>query len=379
MSYKPIANSLLGDNFKSPRVIKQENAPPNFITADLTALLVAAVKLNGKPISPYGEMVVNLTLLSPSLYPIAFAAVASRFFKNVARYRLEKRRGIELAMLEQIFGSQNLAGAVERLLFVRTKLLVGILIVLVWAMSPLGGQSAARILRKSATNETGIVYYTHNAYQDVEDFFNSSDSSAVSLYRTSLSLGQKQERKMLDAWDWSKIPRWPKGVETMDKRVIDPTSLVSGEESYASLIGIEIQGLGNISVEAQYAFTIETSYYDFDCTLQEVGVSMNQSKINFPDSWGNLSYVFGSGSFEVTQTFAAFVWSPDPTAMYEEDIELPTGFLAFSVFNWWPEENDYDNMLLDNYNCTMRPVILEADILSPHSPEGYRQRETATG
>ncbi|KAL5610540.1 hypothetical protein FOBRF1_006657 [Fusarium oxysporum] len=152
MSYEPVVNSLPGGPTESQEVDERASIPlgwhkgPHtlrlghfefltswtwdivltFTPACFFALAVAALCLNGDPISSYGEKVLNLTLLSPTIYPIIFAAVASRFFKNFARWRLEKRKGIELATLEQIFGSQNLAGAVERLVFVRTKVLIGI-------------------------------------------------------------------------------------------------------------------------------------------------------------------------------------------------------------------------------------------------------------
>lgn len=96
-----------------------------------TVLAILALRLDGEPESKYGHQIVDLTRLSPTIYPIVFAAVASRCFKNLARWRLESRDGIELGTLEQIFGSQSLAGAFERLLFVRSEVLIGLLILLI--------------------------------------------------------------------------------------------------------------------------------------------------------------------------------------------------------------------------------------------------------
>jgi hypothetical protein len=45
----------------------------------VTGLAVAATRLDGERQSEYGERVVNLTRLSPTLYPILFAALVSRF------------------------------------------------------------------------------------------------------------------------------------------------------------------------------------------------------------------------------------------------------------------------------------------------------------
>ncbi|KAL6399367.1 hypothetical protein AUP68_17913 [Ilyonectria robusta] len=109
-------------------------------------LPILTLKLEGQEYSNYGRSVLELTRLSPTIYPILFATVASRFYKNIARWCLEQRNGISLASLEQTFGSQSLAGALERLFSVRSQVSIGIVVLLTWTLSPLGGQSASRLL-----------------------------------------------------------------------------------------------------------------------------------------------------------------------------------------------------------------------------------------
>lgn len=53
-------------------------------------LVILALRLEGERKYDYGEEIVNPTRLSPTIYPIVFAALASRFFKNLARWRLER-------------------------------------------------------------------------------------------------------------------------------------------------------------------------------------------------------------------------------------------------------------------------------------------------
>ncbi|KAF4458103.1 hypothetical protein F53441_111 [Fusarium austroafricanum] len=406
MSYEPVPEYSPGDNQKTFEAIEQTSTPFSSIAAyrigdkssipldwhhgphtlrlpkleailmwtwdillTLTpacffALILAAIRLDKQPISPYGEMVVNLTLLSPSVYPIIFAAVASRFFKNFARWRLEKRRGIELATLEQIFGSQSLASALERLLFVRTRIPLGIIIVMTWSLSPLGGQSAARLLRKDGSSQTGTVYYPRDAHQGLE-IFDGDLNGPAAFYRPSLSSSQRQQGSATDPWDWPKIPKWPSGLQTYDTRVIDTDGLQSGNESYASMLGVQIQGLDILSEEAQYNFSVKTSYYDFNCSPPEVGVYMNKSKVAFPKAWKNLTQVFFSN--DEIETFAAFISYPDLAYRNKSKPvllnDLPSGYLVFSIINSISNINVSSEWKLTNFNCSMRPVVVETDLL----------------
>lgn len=54
-----------------------------------------------------------------------------------------------------------------RFVFVCTQLFIAIIIILVWGLSPIGGQSAARLLTKGHISVRGIgpVSYVHPGYQ----------------------------------------------------------------------------------------------------------------------------------------------------------------------------------------------------------------------
>ena len=110
------------------------------------ALAIVVVNVDGQMKSSFGQHVLELTKLSPSLYPILFAAVVGRFYKNLARYCLEQSGGVRLAVLEQVFGSQGFATALERVFFVHTHVVLSVIILTTWVLSPLGGQSSSRIL-----------------------------------------------------------------------------------------------------------------------------------------------------------------------------------------------------------------------------------------
>lgn len=54
-----------------------------------------------------------------------------------------------------------------RFVFLRTQFFIAIIIILVWGLSPIGGQSAARLLTKGYISVRGIgpVSYVHPDYQ----------------------------------------------------------------------------------------------------------------------------------------------------------------------------------------------------------------------
>jgi len=80
--------------------------------------------------------------LGPTIFPILFAALVGRTFKNIARLTAE--RGAKLGNLELLVASQSIWGTIESQYLLRKLSIVSIL----WAMSPLGGQASLRLLSR---------------------------------------------------------------------------------------------------------------------------------------------------------------------------------------------------------------------------------------
>ncbi|KAF4961849.1 hypothetical protein FSARC_10035 [Fusarium sarcochroum] len=335
------------------------------------ALAIASLRLDKKPISPYGEHVLNLTLISPTIFPIIFAAVVSRFFKNLARWRLEKRKGINLATLEQTFGSQNLAGAVERLLFVRTQVLIGIAIVLVWGLSPLGGQSAARLLNKAEarTLKTGTIYYEHPAYQRTwasgASGLQDSRGSINTLYTASLLSSPTQKSSPVDLWELPKIPQWPHGLDLDGKRIINQDTLVKEDEYYTSMLGVKVYGLNIVAGAARYDFTVQKSYFDIDCKSPKNDLFLNQSSQYLLNTtaqvFEDVSPIDGGYS-----SFASSIFLPTKEyADIANKSALLDDFPAATMYYATMQRNPGGGFggLYSLFNCSMRAVIVETDIL----------------
>ncbi|KAI5464354.1 hypothetical protein BGZ63DRAFT_421400 [Mariannaea sp. PMI_226] len=355
-------------------------------------LAVLGLHLDGQPISSYGQHVVQLTLLSPTIYPILFTAIAARFYRNFARWRLEKRQGIELGLLEQIFGSQSLAGALERLLFVRTQITAGLLILFTWSLSPLGGQSAARLIDKGYSTKVnnGTVYYHHPSFQ-FSSFLSGEESdndkaSINTLYTSSLLSSSDQKRSPRDLWNLPRIPRFPTDAPDEEERDVDLSSFSEKDSIYTSLLGLGIQGLDfQESGASQYNFTVESSYFDFDCDRIATRIPFNQSNKYFPEASLNLTKAlpafsrryepFHLGYDESYNTFAASIAVPI-TLDTNKSISLnkvPPGYMLFVTIDWVLGET-FNNLAL--FNCSMERIILHSDIQCGPSPSSTTCKAT---
>jgi hypothetical protein len=241
----------------------------------LAVIPVLALRTNNQPLSSHGETLMSINRLIPTIYPILFAAIASRFYKNLGRFHLEQPDGISLAALEQVMGSQSFAGAVERLLFVRTQVPIGILILVIWAMSPLGGQGGARMMNH-AYNEylsNGSVSYVHPSYQvsaySSQEYEITMSLGVNSLYSSSLLSSPDQKLAPRDLWEMPKIPQRDKSKPIGEMYEIDNEALTRGDSEYYSLIGTKIQGLGFAKQSnAVLNFTVETSFIELDCVCR---------------------------------------------------------------------------------------------------------------
>ncbi|CAH0002394.1 unnamed protein product [Clonostachys byssicola] len=306
------------------------------------ALCILALLLDGRPLSNHGQAVLDIARLIPTAYPIVFAALASRFYKNLARWYVERPNGVNLAVLEQVLGSQSFAGALERLLFVRTQVQMGAIILIIWAMSPLGGQAGLRMVStsKGSSNITGRAWYlqpgSHQSRFGLLEIEGATKGNMFALYSSSLLSSSKQRRSPSDLWDLPKVPQWTAASSESSLRDIDTDALVDGEAEYISLLGTKIQGLDVTASNVFYSFLITTPYIDLNCSAN-TGISFEASPYqNILQSLGMSPDLNGS-SFR---------------ANLEEDDDSRLLFASL----------DYSNAYFALFNCSMRIVTVETEM-----------------
>jgi hypothetical protein len=77
-----------------------------------------------------------------------------RFFRHLGLWLAQ--RGTTLGRLEQLVGCQSVFSALERQFCLRSWSVVGLASILIWLLSPVGGQSALRLLDQ----EVGSIHST---------------------------------------------------------------------------------------------------------------------------------------------------------------------------------------------------------------------------
>ncbi|KAK1849076.1 hypothetical protein CCHR01_08267 [Colletotrichum chrysophilum] len=295
-------------------------------SSDSESVSVLALQLDQKvrSSSEYGVRLEEITRLGPTIYPILFAMVVARFYRNIARWYLERPGGITVSSLEQIVGSQSFASALERLIVVRARLLLGALILLSWAMSPLGASDVV-----------------------------------PALYSASLLSPRKQQQASMDLWGRPKVPQWPLDP-TQDAeetwREVDNNALESGRDYYTSLIGVNTQGLNFSNNSTQYEFDLDSNYINFNCSLV-VGRASSQDleKMTFPG--GNLSDAF----------WGRYHTRPDELPSFAPILVQPTD-LFINPYLLYISRGDPENLgIFSVFNCTTANIDLRTNLICSSS------------
>ncbi|CAH0048169.1 unnamed protein product [Clonostachys solani] len=274
------------------------------------ALTGAAISLDNKSTSKTGLITQQAIALSPTVFPIVFAAIVGRFFRSLGLHWAE--RGVKLGTLERLIGSQTLFSAIERQVLLRGQYVLGISIITIWALSPLGGQSALRLLTVSpevfSTNTTirylPIVLSLNTVMSPA--FGSRSPTSSWSqwgsIFMTAVTTSYQYQNSSQDLFGNVRIP----SLDSLPSISNDSWTVVNHSEStpYSSLLGIPVGGLlanGTIS------FNLVSRYFAIQCRSSKHISSVPRADSLFlntssRESAGSWAYKFG-GSFVVQLTF----------------------------------------------------------------------------
>ncbi|RYN31276.1 hypothetical protein AA0112_g6602 [Alternaria arborescens] len=232
---------------------------------------VAVIVLNGKPTkgSDFGKKVEFAMDLGPTMFPIAFAAICGRSMKMIARFRAE--RGAKISTLELLMASQSVWGTIESQLNMQRLTLVGINLLFLWALSPLGGQASLRLmtrqnrdsftgakLRYMTTGPGGSMWGLASTYVGSGKF-----ADAGALYTAALLAPLDTKTGPRDPWGNVKIPN----LEYLNSTATDAEGWITvpdikEPEMYSALVGLPVVGLPRTG---KSNFTIESTYLTVKC------------------------------------------------------------------------------------------------------------------
>jgi hypothetical protein len=211
------------------------------------------------------------------MFPFLFTATVGRCAKLEAFRRLEK--GATIGSLNELVGSATLLGAISTQIKQRSLGATGIVMLLLWAFSPLGSQGSVRCYYWTEVMkeiEKDIVYLTFNT-SAVEN--NRGDSDILlsnNLFVSMLVQSDKDQRSPSDPFGNVKIPDL-ENVMAQGNQDVEGWWVVDGKKltdlSYSSLLGVPVldqEGASPVASDKSTTFRLETSYWTLSCSEEDI-------------------------------------------------------------------------------------------------------------
>lgn len=318
-----------------------------------------------------------------TLFPICFAAITGRAAVKYATWKLEQ--GTTLGALEQLMGSRTVASAFATQVQLRSFNLIGLALILVWSLSPIGGQAILHILftpEKYTTSVANISYFNsrQQSYSTpAGPFKNQWYPGFTVLFGSSLLAPTTVKKSSMDIWGNAKIPYFSSIVSNGSKDE-DGWVQVSGNNGsivYSSLFGIPLFGLefGNTTLN------LESSYIELSCANMSTSpippdslgeevelikvktglISTNGPFITFENATGATAWVMGYQGKDITtvkdddnSTYMYPQFCPDCLPPDLSTTSFPPGTIAFQEFN------GFDNVT--SVFCTPSQAYIESSI-----------------
>ncbi|QPC59011.1 hypothetical protein HYE67_001242 [Fusarium culmorum] len=260
----------------------------------------------------------NAITVIASVFPILFASVASRMVFQAARWKLEK--GATLNLLEQLIGSRTVGSTLVTQISLGRFNILGIALLMLWSLSPLGSQAALRMLRtrlEPVYAPSNLLYYTTDAPSVFSssmlvsrgeiDQYRSTQAFVQTMYSSLLLAPPSTKSNAMDLWGNVKIPKLE--VEDDNNSSWKNVSWNSAPDSYSSLVGLPVTNVtqGNVT------FSLESSYIDLDCKQFNYNISVMKQKEyewDYFDGNNNGSIRLRNGTFHgMNGTTLQSVWS----------------------------------------------------------------------
>lgn len=189
---------------------------------------------------------------------------------QIARWRLET--GVELGILEQLNGSKTVFGTLATHVSLRSFNALGVALTLFWAVSPLGSQSALRLM--GTGNRNSFCTFGSTYFDTVgEPLFaswlpNSTDATNQhqsdlaqlnSMYTASVLSPDSVRAGSSDPWGNAKIPRLPLNIAESNTSWLNVNSSTAKNSALAGMVGADARG-----ADSRW-LTWESTYIDFRC------------------------------------------------------------------------------------------------------------------
>ncbi|KAI0971513.1 hypothetical protein F4678DRAFT_87002 [Xylaria arbuscula] len=335
-----------------------------YLVFDLTIAAIALLfvafalwirKIDGTSAEPgsIGLKLYKAAQFAPTLYPLLFAAIVGGSIKSIASWKIQTRQGTTIGELEQCMGSQTISRAFATQIKLRGLNFLGLSIVCLWSLSPVGSQASLRVisveadLTSSQTPLHCMNTFTEYQYGNAEGI-----SEAITKITgptiASLLAGSLLGSRFQDLWGNIRLPV----VEQIDNKqatgwmtVPEPDNLTC-----SSLVGIPV---GTLPVVGNTSFTLPGSYLAFSCPKfgtykQHEYTNFTSSRAPSPGNRNDSSWYSsaGGGQYQMaisTPSFALysnesrdarnFVWESylDGSTYFRAECDLTTTYVDSNV------------------------------------------------
>lgn len=263
------------------------------------AFALAVIHFNGKPTQEHTHAktrLITASTVGPTVFPLLFACIIGRTAHAILLWRLEN--GECMGVLDVLAGSTSLTSTITSQVRMRFVSLVGVTLVLLWALSPIGGQASINQLGfGNGTRESAVDFYYMTQTSNTDAWSTTDDSIGYALpinavFLSAITAPVSTRNSTLDVWGNVKIP-FVEAYENASK-VADADGWFNTNDSdpvYASVIGIPMNITGK-SASSDYTLKIQTSYFHLEDDSAEV--LKHISIVN--DSYFESSSGFSEGS-----------------------------------------------------------------------------------
>lgn len=222
--------------------------------------------------------------------------------------------------------SQSLVGTVGHAFALRSFNFLTIMLLLLWALSPLGGQSALRLVHE--TNSTLLsnrnVFYADldapSQFPETQYWNEDAFNGANAVLTTSLMTADNFENSAVDTWNHPKIPRL-EALEQAEEQMgttRDWYAVVPATNyTYASLTGINIIHLAE---RGTTNFTVPYEYMYFGCDFsthsnitRENNSFTGYSERFAPDERALVTYLNGLNDADILESGG--LWKQNATSL----------------------------------------------------------------
>lgn len=263
----------------------------------------------------YGPAMLIVQNYIPTFFPMAFGVTMARLIQAFALWRAQS--GTHLGFLEQLMGSTSLGGTIASLWGLSIINWIGVVLVALWALAPVGSQAGLRIISANGTyvNSTIINYMNTSAIptglqteNDELQFY----AYAVNAIYSTLILTPGAMAGPQDPWSNVKIPSlewlernngcdhlgWCSRALVNERNGLNQSAVKAG--TWSSLSGLPVVG-GEYGVGFQN-FTLLASYWVLNCSSLE----------NIDPSRQFVSPLPGRGDYDTDNTSS--IWDSGDTA-----------------------------------------------------------------